>query len=150
MLERLWNAAHVLHAEGSTAAEEFVNRRLRMLLEGRVGGVIGGLRQMLAKHALSASKRKALNTVIGYCENNQDHMRYDRYLAAGYPIGSGVAEGACRHLVKDRMEQTGMRWTVDDHDLTEAGQDLGTKRFMAPEQSQTSRVDSRADLYSLC
>ena len=39
-------------------------------------------------------------------------MRYDEYLAAGYPIGSGVAEGACRHLVKDRMEQTGMRWTV--------------------------------------
>ena len=34
------------------------------------------------------------------------------YLAAGYPIGSGVAEGACRHLVKDRLEQTGMRWTV--------------------------------------
>ena len=39
-------------------------------------------------------------------------MRYDVYLKAGYPIGSGVAEEACRHLVKDRMEQTGMRWTV--------------------------------------
>ena len=39
-------------------------------------------------------------------------MRYDEYLAAGYPIGSGVAEGACRHLVKDRLERTGMRWTV--------------------------------------
>ena len=47
-----------------------------------------------------------------YLENNREHMRYDEYLAAGYPIGSGVAEGACRHLVKDRMEQTGMRWTV--------------------------------------
>ena len=40
-------------------------------------------------------------------------MRYDEYLAKGYPIGSGVAEGACRHLVKDRLEQTGMRWTVE-------------------------------------
>ena len=39
-------------------------------------------------------------------------MRYDEYLKAGYPIGSGVAEGACRHLVKDRMERTGMRWTL--------------------------------------
>ena len=39
-------------------------------------------------------------------------MRYDEYLAAGYPIGSGVAEGACRHVVKDRLEQTGMRWTL--------------------------------------
>ena len=83
-----------------------------MLLEGKVGGVIGGLRQMMQKHRLSASKRRALETVIGYFENNRDHMLYDKYLAAGYPIGSGVAEGACRHLVKDRMEQTGMRWTV--------------------------------------
>lgn len=112
VLERLWNAAHVFHAEGSTAAEEFVNARLRMLLEGKVGAVIGGMRQMLTKHHLSAAKRSASSTVIGYFENNRAHMQYDRYLAAGYPIGSGVAEGACRHLVKDRMEQTGMRWTV--------------------------------------
>ena len=112
VLERLWNAAHVFHGEGSTAADEFVTNRLRMLLEGKVGSVIGGLRQMLTKHDLPASKRKVLNTVIGYFENNRENMRYDEYLAAGYPIGSGVAEGACRHLVKDRMEQTGMRWTV--------------------------------------
>jgi hypothetical protein len=113
VLERLWNAAHVFHAEGSTAAEEFVNERLRMLLEGKVGRVIGGFRQMLKKHSLSGPKYKVLNTVIGYFENNREHMQYDEYLAAGYPIGSGVAEGACRHLVKDRMEQTGMRWTVE-------------------------------------
>jgi len=113
VLERLWTAAHVFHAEGSAAAENFVTDRLRMLLEGRVGGVIGGLRQMLCKHSLSGSKRKALEAVITYFENNRAHMRYDVYLAAGYPIGSGVAEGACRHLVKDRMEQTGMRWTVE-------------------------------------
>jgi hypothetical protein len=113
VLERLWNAAHVFHAEGSSIAEEFVNARLRMLLEGKVGGVIGGFRQMLNKHSLSESKQRALNTVIGYFENNREHMQYDKYIAAGYPIGSGVAEGACRHLVKDRMEQTGMRWTVE-------------------------------------
>lgn len=112
VLERLWHVAYVFHAEQSLAAEEFVHHRLRMLLEGKVGGVIGGLRQMLKKHRLSASHRKTLNTVIGYYENNREHMKYDEYLAAGYPIGSGVAEGACRHLVKDRLEQTGMRWTV--------------------------------------
>ncbi len=39
-------------------------------------------------------------------------MKYDEYLEQGYPIGSGVVEGACRHLVKDRMELTGMRWSV--------------------------------------
>jgi hypothetical protein len=113
VLERLWNAAHVFHAEGSPKAKAFVDRRLRMLLEGQVGAVIGGFKQMLTKQRLKGSKRRALQTVIGYFENNREHMRYDEYLAAGYPIGSGVAEGACRHLVKDRMEQTGMRWVVD-------------------------------------
>jgi hypothetical protein len=58
-------------------------------------------------------KRQTVQAVITYYENNRQHMRYDEYLAAGYPIGSGVAEGACRHLVKDRLEQTGMRWTVN-------------------------------------
>jgi hypothetical protein len=45
-------------------------------------------------------------------EKNQERMRYDAYLAAGYPIASGVIEGACRHLVKDRMERAGMHWTI--------------------------------------
>jgi hypothetical protein len=112
VMERLWTAAHCFHAEGSDAAEEFVADRLRGLLEGRVGHVIGGLRQRLTKHQLTGSRRKTLESVITYLENNREHMRYDVYLKAGYPIGSGVAEGACRHLVKDRMEQTGMRWTV--------------------------------------
>jgi len=112
VMERLWTASHCFHAEGSDEAEEFVAERLRGLLEGRVGHVIGGLRQRLTKHQLTGTRRKTLDSVITYLENNREHMRYDDYLKAGYPIGSGVAEGACRHLVKDRMEQTGMRWTV--------------------------------------
>ena len=113
-LEYLWKAAHVFYAEGSAEAEAFVRRRLLLLLKGKVGYVIGGLRQMLTKHhkTLRASQRKTLETVIGYCERNRRWMRYDQYLAAGYPIGSGAVESACRHLVKDRMEGSGMRWTV--------------------------------------
>jgi hypothetical protein len=112
VLERLWDAAHCFHAEGGREAEAFVTARLRMLLEGKVRGVFSGLRQMGTKRGLKGSKARALARVANYLENNQDWMRYDAYLAAGYPIGSGVAEGACRHLVKDRLEQTGMRWTV--------------------------------------
>jgi hypothetical protein len=111
VLERLWGVAHCFHPEKSRAAEEFVTHRLRMLLEGQVGYVIGGLRRLLKNPQLRGQKRRTVTACIGYYENNRDHMRYDEYLAAGYPIGSGVAEGACRHLVKDRMEQTGMRWT---------------------------------------
>jgi hypothetical protein len=113
VLERLWAVAHCFHKEGSDEAKEFVEQRLRDLLQGRVGYVIGGLRRRLKAEKLNAQRRKVVRSALEYLGNNKDHMRYDEYLAAGYPIGSGVAEGACRHLVKDRMEQTGMRWTVE-------------------------------------
>ena len=113
VLERLWQAAHVFHREGSCEAAQFVADHLRLLLTGKVGQVIGRLKRLRDEHQLRGSQRRTVSTIIGYYENNRQHMRYDEYLAAGYPIGSGVAEGACRHVVKDRLEQTGMRWTVD-------------------------------------
>jgi hypothetical protein len=113
VLERLWAVAHCFHKEGSDEAKEFVEQRLRDLLQGRVGYVIGGLRRRLKAGKLSGPRKKVVRSAVEYLANNREHMRYDEYLAAGYPIGSGVAEGACRHLVKDRMEQTGMRWTVE-------------------------------------
>ena len=113
VLERLWAVAHCFHKEGSDESKEFVEQRLRDLLQGRVGYVISGLRKRLKGEKLSSQRRKVVRSAVEYLENNKAHMRYDEYLAAGYPIGSGVAEGACRHLVKDRMEQTGMRWTME-------------------------------------
>jgi hypothetical protein len=113
VLERLWHVSYCFHPEGSTEAQEFVTHRLRLLLQGKVGYVIGGLKHLLRQHGLQGQKRRTVLSTIGYYQNNRDHMRYDEYLAAGYPIGSGVAEGACRHVVKDRMEQTGMRWTQE-------------------------------------
>jgi len=112
VLERLWQAAHCFHPEGSDAARAFVTDRLLRLLRGEVGYVIGGLKQMATKQKLRGSRKRQLSVAIGSLERNRRLMRYDEYLAAGYPIGSGVAEGACRHLVKDRMERTGMRWRV--------------------------------------
>ena len=111
VMEYLWKGAHVFHPEGSTKAEAWVGQQLERLLEGKVSSVIGGLKQRMTKHRLKGNKKKTLQSVITYFHNNQVHMRYDEYIAQGYPIGSGVAEGACRHLVKDRMERTGMRWT---------------------------------------
>jgi len=112
VLERLWIAAYCFHTEGSAEAATFVSHRLTMLLEGKVGFVIGGLRRLRDRHRLTGEKLRRINAAIMYYKNNREHMRYDEYFVAGYPIGSGVAEGACRHLVKDRMEGTGMRWTV--------------------------------------
>ena len=61
---------------------------------------------------MGATKRKRLETICGYFQKNASRMHYDEYLAKGYPIASGVIEGACRHLVKDRMERAGMHWTA--------------------------------------
>jgi hypothetical protein len=113
VLERLWAVAHCFHAEGSDGAKQFVECRLRDLLQGRGGYVLSGLRKRLRAEKLSGPRREVVRSAVEYLTNNRQHMRYDEYLAKGYPIGSGVAEGACRHLVKDRMEQTGMRWTVE-------------------------------------
>ncbi len=113
VLERLWLAAHCFHPEGSAEAKAFVAQRLQRVLEGDVGYVIGGLKQMGTKHPLKNPKRKRLAKVITYLENNRSYRRYDVCLAQGYPIGSGVVEGACRHVVKDRMECTGMRWETE-------------------------------------
>ncbi len=83
-----------------------------MLLNGRAGRLIGGLRQMLTKQGLSGAKRQCLEQVIGYLERNRKHMRYEICLAMDYRIGSGVIEGACRNLINDRLELTGMSWTL--------------------------------------
>jgi len=110
--EYLWKLAYCFHPEGSDEAEAFVETYLRKLLEGKVRRVIGGIRQRVTKAGLSKHKRQKARQHLNYFEARCDYMKYDEYLAAGYPIGSGVVEGACRHLVKDRMEQTGMRWRI--------------------------------------
>jgi len=109
---RLWQAAHVFHKEGSQAAEDFVRDRLLRVLQGKAAGVICGLREMGTKRGLVGAKKRTLTTVCAYLEANVERMRYDEYLEAGYPIATGVVEGACRHLVKDRMERAGMHWTI--------------------------------------
>ena len=83
------------------------------MLCGEAGYVIGGLRQMGTKRGLRGHRLAKLTTICNYLRKNMARMRYDEYLAAGYPIASGVIEGACRYVVKDRMERAGMRWTVE-------------------------------------
>ena len=109
--QRLWQAAHLFFPVNDPQVECFLRERLLRVLQGQAGRVIGGLRQMATKQRLPAAKRHAVEKITGYFEANLSRMRYDEYLAAGYPIASGAIEGACRHLVKDRLERTGMSWT---------------------------------------
>ena len=111
VLDRVWQAAHVFAPEGSPEAEIWARLACSRILEGNVCQVIKGLRQTVTKRKLFGTKRATLLSVAGYFDNNQEHMRYDEYLAQGLPIASGSVEGACKHLIKDRMERSGMRWT---------------------------------------
>ena len=110
---RIWEAARLFYVRDSEPAWEFVYDRVLRLLRGEVRSVMAGLRQMGTKRQLRGKKRDKLAKLCGYLQNNAHRMRYDEYLAAGYPIASGVIEGACRHVVKDRMERSGMRWTLE-------------------------------------
>ena len=112
VLECLWKAAYVFHAEGTKDAEGWVTERLLWLLCGDAGQVIGSIRRSATKRGLSAKEREPADTCADYLENHKAYMRYDRCLAAGFPIATGVIEGACRHLVRDRMEITGARWSL--------------------------------------
>ena len=107
----VWRGAKVLY-QHQEQREAFVEDRLLRILQGDVLGVVTGMRRMATQRGLTGEQRKEMTTVCNYLENNAERMRYDEYLQAGYPIASGVIEGACRHIIKDRMEQGGMRWTL--------------------------------------
>jgi len=110
---RLWQAAHVFYPEGSAEAEAFARERILRVLRGEVVGVVQGRRRMGSLWGLTGAKKKTLGQVCAYLLKNRERLRYDEYLAKGYPIASGVIEGACRHLVKDRLERAGMHWTPE-------------------------------------
>ena len=89
----------------------WVGEQLLEILSGRTSGVIQTLENLAQDASLSIAQRETLNTTIGYYRRNLPYMRYDQYLTQGWPIATGVVEGTCGHLVKDRMERSGMRWT---------------------------------------
>ena len=113
VLEKLWKAAYVFHPEGSIQAELWVMERTLRVLSGEVSQVVKGIRQSVTKRKLFGAQRKTLLGVAAYMHRNRARMRYDEYLAHGWPIASGPVEGACKNLIKDRMERSGMRWTED-------------------------------------
>lgn len=111
VLLRLWKIAHTFHKEGSPEAVQWVRKRTQLILEGKVFDVARGARISAAKQKLKGSKLKAVKEATSYLLKNRALMRYDEYLSKGWPIATGNIEGAARHLVKDRMERTGMRWS---------------------------------------
>jgi len=107
--EYLWEAANTLLGETHPLREVWMQDALRCLLEDELNRLLNHLNYQLP--GLSKRKQAVLKKVMNYLRNNREYMHYQDYLAQGYPIGTGVIEGACRHLVKDRFERAGMRWS---------------------------------------
>jgi hypothetical protein len=80
------------------------------ILKGNASHVAGGMRRSAILRALSPEKREAVDDCADYLIDYKDMLKYDEYLTAGLPIATGVIEGACRHLINDRMDITGARW----------------------------------------
>ncbi|MDJ0903321.1 MAG: ISKra4 family transposase [Xenococcus sp. MO_188.B8] len=113
VLEYLWKAAYCFCSSGSEAAETWVQERALRILQGKASDVAAGIRRSATLQKLSSKERENADKAADYLLKYREHLRYDKYLDQGYPIASGVIEGACRHLVNDRMDITGARWRLD-------------------------------------
>lgn len=118
VLEYLWLAARALFGGSTPEAETWVGHRLLGLLTGRSGGDVAGTIRWWANKRetpLDAAGRKAIKKACGYLANRSRTrlMRYADALREGLPIATGVIEGACRYLVKDRMDRTGACWSLE-------------------------------------
>ncbi len=111
--EYLWQVANALYGEDDPDRHAWILEQTHHLLNGQAYDLAITFRQLAKEKGRSASQQKVLREVANYFENNRAYMDYAAYLQKGWPIASGVIEGVCRHFVKDRMELSGMRWSID-------------------------------------
>lgn len=112
VIEYLWAAGRAFHSASGPELENWVRHRLLEILRGKAGLVAGGMRRSATRRTLSPKAREPVDTCARYLLKYAPYLHYDRYLSQGLPIATGVIEGACRHLVKDRMDVTGARWSL--------------------------------------
>ena len=112
VLEYLWKAAWCFHAPRDPAMEDWVTAQALDILHGRIPGVIARIKQLTSDHPPKpgGEHEKIIRKTLHYLDAKQPYLDYPRALANGWPIATGVIEGACRHLVNDRMGITGARW----------------------------------------
>lgn len=110
VIEYLWRATTAFNKAASPEAEAWVTERLLRILQGKAVDVAAGMRRSATLRALAAEDRAAVDDAADYLLKCAPYLRYDQYLARGYPIATGVIEGACRHLINDRLDVTGARW----------------------------------------
>lgn len=112
VIEYIWKAARCFFEETDSKAEDWVTDHLLSVLQGDAKLVAGGIRRSATFRNLKESERGPIDKCADYLHNNAEYLAYNRHLKKGFPIATGVIEGACRHLVKDRMDITGARWSL--------------------------------------
>ncbi len=112
VIEYLWKAAHAKQTQDSSNREQWVQERTYELLYGNAQNVASGLLWSATRGELDLQSRKPVDIAANYIQNNKERLKYDESLEQGLPIATGVIEGACRHIVKDRMDLTGARWRL--------------------------------------
>jgi hypothetical protein len=112
VIEKLWAASRCFHTAADPAAEDWVGTKAARILAGDAIGAVTGIRTQAGRLGLSEDQRAAADRACRYLENNAAYLHYDKALEAGWPIASGIVEGAARHLIADRLDITGSRWSV--------------------------------------
>lgn len=112
VLEYLWNAAKAFSAGDPNTTQTWVQTQALKVLQGQARAVARAMRLRATLQGLSDTKREAVDTSADYLSNRWSFLQYQLFLEQGFPIATGVIEGACRHLVKDRMDLTGARWRL--------------------------------------
>ena len=110
VLEYLWKATWCFHAKGSEEAEAWVGERALKILQGKAGLVAAGMKRSATKLKMEKKDREGIDICATYLLRSKPRLQYAQALAAGFPIATGVIEGACRHLINARLDITGARW----------------------------------------
>ncbi|WP_257266867.1 ISKra4 family transposase [Endozoicomonas sp. ONNA2] len=110
VLEYLWKAAYCLHGKDDESVEKWVELQALKVLRGQSDHVARGMKQSATKRKLK--NRESIDKCAGYLQKNRSRLGYGKALSSGFPIASGVIEGACRHLINDRLDITGARWSL--------------------------------------
>jgi hypothetical protein len=113
VLEYIWKAAWSFFEPGDPGAEDWVAAQATKILQGKAAQVAAGIRRRATTYGYTGKERDGADTCAGYLTAKASYLDYAHALASGWPIATGVIEGACRHIVKDRMDITGARWGLD-------------------------------------
>ncbi len=107
--EHIWNCGKILFGEGTDQTEQWVRKRTSLLWDGWTRKLLKYLAEQRKKYR--GKKREAIDTLYHYISINEERMKYNVFREKGFDIGSGAAEGACKHVVAVRLKKSGMIWT---------------------------------------